>query len=80
MMQFKLVIYNLYLALILTAIFTFISGVFGIITIEMKRKLGPYARNGVPLCLAMTWGFVLFPFCALLPASIIISGNNNSTQ
>ena len=40
---------------------------------ELKRKLGPYSKNGLPLCLTMIWSFVVLPFGALIPATTVLT-------
>ena len=49
----------------------------GMGALAVKRKLGPFAKNGLPLCLGALWAFVLLPFCAALPFAVLMAGLNN---
>ena len=63
-----------YIALLISAGLSAFIAILGVATIEIKKKLGPYSRNGLPICLSMIWAFVAFPFFVLLPTATILTG------
>ena len=56
-----------------------VIGVIGVIAIEIKKKLGPYSRNGLPICLSMVWIFVALPFCTMLPVATILTSHQDGS-
>ena len=60
-------------ALVLSGIFSAIIGIIGIIALEVKKYLGPYSNNGLPICLSMVWILIGIPFCIVLPFAIFYS-------
>lgn len=53
---------------ILGAVASIVVGLITLLAIEVKKKLGPYSRNGLPLCLSLVWILFTLPIFALLPS------------
>lgn len=61
-------------SLIISAGFSAIIACVGVASMEVKKKLGPYSHNGLPVCMSMVWAFVALPFLAFLPVATILTG------
>lgn len=66
-------------AFTLSGVFSAIIGIIGVVAIEIKKKLGPYSRNGLPICLSMIWVFMAIPFCTMLPVASILTSNQDGS-
>ena len=45
--------------------------------VEVKKKLGIYAQNCLPLTICCFWLFIFFPFLVILPAAIVYLADDN---
>ena len=55
------------------------TAVFFIFMLEIKKKIGIYGHNCFPITLALLWLFIFYPFLVLLPAAVVMYGDDRDT-